>query len=30
MSVGDGALRNATVHMQKAQRFCILEESPRE
>ncbi|EGW39917.1 hypothetical protein DOT_2117 [Desulfosporosinus sp. OT] len=24
MSADDFALRNATVHMQKAQRFCVL------
>jgi hypothetical protein len=30
MSAGDEALRNAMVNMQKAQRFCILAESPIE
>jgi len=30
MSAGDEALKNATVHMQKAQKFCILAASPRE
>jgi len=30
MSAGDEALRTATVHMHKAQRFCGLAESPNE
>jgi len=30
MSAGDAALRTATVHMQKTQRFCGLAESPNE
>jgi len=30
MSAGDEALRNATVYMQKAQRFCILASAPSE
>jgi len=30
MNAGDEALRNATVHMQKAQKFCILAAPPSE